>query len=106
MLYTDTNGLSDEQLVHKGLQLEREMMGSRFRLHTQQLEDTSSLKKLRRDVARVQTALRARENAQGLRKNALSDQYSTSFDASVGAAGGEESSNLLSGIVDKLQGSE
>jgi len=106
MRFADSNNLTDEQLVHQGLQLEREMMGAKFRLHTQQLEDTSSLKKLRRDVARVQTALRARENAQSLRKNALRDQHASSFDGASSTGAGEESSNLLSGIVDKLQGSE
>lgn len=105
MRYADTTNLSDEQLVHQGLQLEREMMGANFRLHTQQLEDTSALKKLRRDIARVQTALRSREREQGLRKNALRDQHASSFSPTASAAK-EESSGLLSGIVDKLPATE
>ncbi len=105
MRYAELHDLSDEQLVHKGLQLEREMMGARFRLYTQQLEDTASIKRIRRYIARVQTAVRGRESEQGLRKNALRDRFASSFTAEQ-AAPAEESTGFLSGIVDKMKGSE
>ena len=101
----DTKSMSDEQLVHRGLQLERELMSARFRLHTQQLEDTSALKKLRRDIARVQTQLRERERSEGLRKNALRDQYARSF-SPFEEAPQEKGGGMLAGIVDKIKGSE
>ncbi len=101
----DMKSMSDEQLVHRGLQFERELMKARFSLHTQQLEDTSSLKKLRRNIARVQTQLRERERAGGLRKNALRDRYAGSFSPAE-AAHREKSAGMLAGIVDKIKGSE
>lgn len=101
----DLKSMSDEQLVHQGLQFERDLMSARFRLHTQQLEDTSTLQKLRRNIARVQTQLRAREQEQGLRKNALRDQHAPSFSPSKGESQ-EESGGMLAGIVDKMKGSE
>lgn len=96
----DLTNLTDEQLIHKGMQLEREMMNSRFRHYTQQLEDTSSLKKLRRNIARVQTAVRARELERGLRRNALRDQYASSFVVTAPVAV-ESSGGFLAGLVDK-----
>lgn len=77
----DLSNLSDEQLVHRELALERDFVAARFRLHTNQLEDTSKLGKIRRDIARLQTAARSRERAQGLHRNALRDMYTPTFKA-------------------------
>mgnify|MGYP002630468761 CR=1 FL=1 len=101
--------MTDEQLVHKEMALERSLLTSRFQHATNQLEDSSQLKKIRREIARVRTVERGRELEQGLRKNSLRDAHKSSFDASqVGesstvdaAAGG-----FLKGIVDKLGGTE
>ena len=60
--------LGDEQLVHKELELERTMMGHTFRHRLQQLENTSVLKTTRRDIARTQTLLVAREHEAGLQR--------------------------------------
>lgn len=47
--------------LHKELnELLRAQFGLRMQLATQQLSNTSQLKKVRRDIARVHTALRAR----------------------------------------------
>ena len=105
-MYTD---LTDEQLVHKELALERALLTAKFQHATNQLEDSSQLKKLRREIARVRTAERGRELEQGLRKNGLRDQYKSSFDASSvdeSAAQGSASGGFLKGIVDKLGGTE
>lgn len=109
MNYADLNTLSDEQLVHAELSLERQLVTARFQHATNQLQDTSQLKKLRRNIARVRTAARGRELEQGLRKNALRDEHTSTFDPSTvqteqtgaGASGG-----FLKGIVDKIGGSE
>lgn len=104
MKYAELSSLSDEQLVHKELELEHQLVGARFRLYTNQLEDSSTMKKLRRDVARIRTAERAREKSQGLPKNALRDRFGAGFtagEASEGATGG----SFLKGVVDKV-GSE
>ncbi|MCB9763134.1 MAG: 50S ribosomal protein L29 [Alphaproteobacteria bacterium] len=61
MRYAELKELSDQDLVHRELSLERQLVTAQFRLYTNQLEDTSQLGKLRRDIARLQTAARERE---------------------------------------------
>ena len=102
MRYVEIKDLSDEQLVHREMSIERDLLGARFRLHTDQLEDTSSLKKMRRDIARLQTASRERERAQGLRKNTLRDRYRATFTPTEGAESAPAASGggFLQGILD------
>jgi ribosomal protein L29 len=107
MEYTELTDLTDEALVHRELALERELVSARFRLHTNQLEDTSVLKKLRRDIARLQTQARDRERTQGLRRNALRDAHRSSYQpAVIAAASSDDGGGFLSGIVDKIQPSD
>ena len=105
MKYTELTSLSDEQLVHKELALERELTAFRFRLFTNQLDDNSKLKKIRKDIARVQTAARARELAQGLAPNGLRDLHKSTFQAQA-LGGRQEGSSFLKGVVDKAGGNE
>ena len=103
--------LSDEQLVHRVLQSERDLVAARFKHSLNQLENTAKLGVLRRDIARLRTEARARELAAGLRKGDLLAKHRTSFaGAGKPAAGGEtkatEKGGFLSGIVDKLTGKE
>ncbi|MEL6347092.1 MAG: 50S ribosomal protein L29 [Myxococcota bacterium] len=106
MKYSDLSALSDEQLVHRELQLERDMLELRFRLKTDQLENTSMLNKIRKDIARIRTAQRARERAQGLPKDILRNKHRSSFrpgalaqaTAAAAAAGG----GFLQGIAEKI----
>ena len=44
---------SDSDLVELKQQLERDLFSARMKNHTGQLDDTSQLKKLRRDLARI-----------------------------------------------------
>lgn len=107
MNFAELSDLSDEQLVHAELSLERNLVTARFQHATNQLADSSQLKKLRRDIARIRTACRTRELENGLRKNALRDQYATSFvPAAADATEGSASGGFLSGIVDKIGGDE
>ena len=99
------SSLSKEQLVHRELELERELVTSRFRLHTNQLEDTSKLGKIRKDIARLQTAARMRERAEGLGRNALRDLYSPTFRAGAAAAPAD-SGSFLQDVVDSAAQSE
>ena len=64
MKISDVREKSTEEL--KGLEqdLTRDLWRKRFDNHTNQLVDTSSINKLRRDVARVKTVLTERENFQ------------------------------------------
>lgn len=97
--------LSDEQLVHKFLERERELVTSRFRLATSQLENTASLSGIRKDIARISTEIRSRERAAGAPKGSLMDRHRRSFRAS-GAAAPATGGGFLQGIVDKLSAQE
>jgi large subunit ribosomal protein L29 len=101
------NDLSDEQLVHKMLGIERNLVASRFAHAQNQLENTASLRVLRKDIARIQTETRKREVQGGLPKDGLLAIHRTTFKADgVGTDGGSESGGFLQGIVDKLTGDE
>ncbi len=105
--------MSDEQLVHKVLQSERDLVASRFKLSMQQLENTSRLRVIRKEIARMRTEARRREIAAGLSRDALLGQHRRSFSAEERVAGAAaapvpkaEKGGFLAGIVDKLKGKE
>lgn len=79
MKYEQLQALSDEALVHRELQLERDLIAATFRLRTGQLDDSSQVGKLRKDIARARTAQRLREEAARLGRNALRDQHRATF---------------------------
>ena len=107
MSVADLKELDDKSLVHRELQLERELMEARFRNKTGQLEDTSKLAKLRKGIARARTLQREREVEQSLNPNALRDMHRSSFVASEAGAGGEGGAGgFLKGIVDKVTPNE
>ncbi len=107
---TEIRTLDDQQLVHNELRLERDLIFARFALKTGQLEDTSSLRKIRKEIARLRTVQREREREQGLPSDALREKYRPSFDpkaqASVSEDGSGTSKGFLKGIVDKVTGKE
>jgi large subunit ribosomal protein L29 len=49
----DIQERSDADLIELGKQLERELFSARMKNHTGQLDDTSQLRKIRRDLARI-----------------------------------------------------
>lgn len=106
MKYDELASLSDEQLVHKELELERSLLAQTFRHRLGQLEDTSTLKKARRDIARTQTALVGRERANGLQKGALKAQHRSTFVAAAPAAAAGAGDDFLKGILDKRDAAE
>jgi len=57
--------LSDEELNEKLNTAYEELFNLRFRLASKQLQDTNSLKRARRDIARIKMVLRQRQLAQG-----------------------------------------
>lgn len=102
---TELSALTDEQLVHKELQLERDMIELRFRHrdNNNQLDDTSKLRKIRRDIARLRTAQRARELKAELPKDALRNKYSSTFKAGAAiVSGGTAGGGFLQGIASKI----
>ena len=100
MKIQDLAALSDEQLVHKEMALERTMLGHQFRHRVGRLENTSLLAKVRKDIARAHTEIRRREILAGLPKDALHAAHRGSFVATAPTAGGEAGGAFLEKMLD------
>ena len=57
----ELNGLTTEQLLDREKELKEQLFNLRFQLATGQLENTASLKIVRKNIARVKTVLRQQE---------------------------------------------
>ena len=55
------NGLTTDKLLDREKELKEQLFNLRFQLATGQLENTASLKQVRKDIARVKTVLRQQE---------------------------------------------
>jgi len=110
MKIADIRKLEDRQLVHEELRLDREIIHARFALKTGQLEDTSTLGKMRRDIARLRTVQRERERTAGLATDTLRERHRASYDPKAAAAAApaeaQSAKGFLKGIVDKVKGKE
>jgi large subunit ribosomal protein L29 len=107
MSIADLKNMDDKALVHRELQLERELLDAQFRLKTNQLEDTSKVAKLRKGIARARTVQRERELEQSLNPNTLRDMHRGTFVvAKLGAGGDGAAGGFLKGIVDKVTPAE
>jgi ribosomal protein L29 len=100
--------LSDEEIVHRLLQVERDLVAMRFKHSMSQLANTAGLRELRADIARLRTEARGRELRAGASKDSLLARHRASFVPSgrAAAAAAPEKGGFLSGIVDKLTGKE
>lgn len=56
-------GNTTDELTELEKELKRKLWKARFDNHTNQLDDTSELKKIKRDIARVKTILTQRAGA-------------------------------------------
>ena len=57
----ELNGLTTDQLQNREKELKEQLFNLRFQLATGQLENTASLKSVRKNIARVKTVLRQQE---------------------------------------------
>ena len=57
----ELNGLTTEQLLNREKELKEQLFNLRCQLATGQLENTASLKTVRKNIARVKTVLRQQE---------------------------------------------
>ena len=57
----ELNGLTTEQLLNREKELKEQLFNLRFQLATGKLENTASLKTVRKNIARVKTVLRQQE---------------------------------------------
>jgi len=101
--------LSDDALVAKIRERERELVRTRFAHSMNQLENTASLRVIRKDIARLQTEARAREVAQSRPKGSLlqlTAKKEAAPEATTTPAAAPEKGGFLKGIVDKLTNKE
>ena len=63
MKASDVRDMSNEEIQDKISESQEELFRLRFRSATQQIDNPSLIKSLRRDVARMRTILRERETA-------------------------------------------
>ncbi len=63
MKTSDARAMSLDQLDEEVLKLKKEQFNLRFQRATGQLENTSRVRVLRRDIARIKTVLRAKQAA-------------------------------------------
>ena len=61
MKYKDIKELSDAELVKKVEEGRAELFNRRFQMATSQLDNTARVKQVKKDIARIQTEMRARE---------------------------------------------
>jgi len=59
----EVKALSDDELKDKLVSLKKEQFNLRFRKATNQLEKTSRVSEVRRDIARIKTVMRERAGA-------------------------------------------
>ena len=76
---TGLQAMSDEELVHAELQLDRDMIALRFAKQMGTLKETHKFKEVRREIARLRTEQIARENRKGVAKNTLRDLHRGTF---------------------------
>ena len=94
---------SDEQLVHRMLEVERDLVSARFKHSMNQLENTAAIGSMRKEIAQLKTEAGRREREGGLPKNSLFDRHAQSAGSSAGSTSASaEKGGFLSGIVDKL----
>lgn len=96
----DLSGLTDEQLVHRGLDLERALMGHQLRHRLGKLENNSLLGKARRDIARAKTELRRRELAASLPPGALYSRHVAAWTPAAAEAPVEAGGGFLKSVLD------
>lgn len=102
MKMTEITELSDEQLVHQELTIERQIVDARFQKQMGTLENTAVFSGFRKDIARLRTEQRRREKQNNLPKNSFRSKYSGSFTHTVDQSSSTESEGFLKGISDKL----
>ena len=101
MARKDLGALGDADIVSELAGKQHDLVKAQFALSMNRLQNTSSLRKLRREIAQLNTELRRREIANGLAKNTLSARHRVSGPV-VRAAGEASGAGFLAGVVDKI----
>lgn len=97
----ELRAMSDKELVHHELQTERDLAVASLKLRGSTLENTASVRQMRRAVARARTIQREREREQGLAKDHLLHLHRQDF--KPGEGGGEQAEGgFLSGVSERF----
>lgn len=95
--------IADADLVRTLAEKQHALVTARFAHSMSRLENTSTLRVIRRDIARLKTELRKRELAAGLGRDALLAQHAVAPEVARGGSSEEGASGgFLAGVVDKL----
>ena len=100
----ELKALSDEELVHAELQLDRDLVGLRFRKSSDQLRDVMQIKQVRRNIARTRTEQRRREIEANQSKDTLLEMYRASFKAA--ATKSVEGSSFAADLNEQMEDGE
>ena len=101
MKMNEIKELTDEQLVHKELALERTLIDARFKKQFGTLEDSSIFSSIRKDIARLQTEQSMRQADQNLPRNGLKMKYAKTFQP-VQEGEDEGTQDFLKNLADKM----
>jgi large subunit ribosomal protein L29 len=100
---SEINQMTDEKLVHRELDLERQLVQFNFQHRSGQLDDHSVLSKTRKAIAQSRTEQRRRELEGGLSKDHLRRTHRPTFKPSTELGGAVEAAGgFLQGIKGKL----
>ena len=100
MKMSEIKEFTDQELVHKELLLEKELIDAKLKKSLGVGMDLSIFSKLRKDIARLQTEQTLRCKTQGLAKNALKALHRKTF--VYAQAEEEEKTDFLQSVADKL----
>ena len=101
MKMSEIKELSDEQLVHKELELERTLIDARFKKQFNALEDSSIFAKIRKNIARLQTEQTRRQAEQKLPNNGLKMLHAKTFKPAENEDS-EGTQDFLKNLADKM----
>jgi large subunit ribosomal protein L29 len=82
--------LTDDQLVERADSAKEELFNLRFQLATGQLDDSSSIKKVRHEIARIATVMRQRDIEAARDAATNTGARASGVDAEAGAPRTEE----------------
>jgi ribosomal protein L29 len=101
MTHQELQALSDEALIHLGLSFEQSLTMALIRQRMGKLTVPTTLRDLRRNIARVQMVVGNREKAAGIQKGSLLSKHRSTFTVSAEPAASGE--NFLSSLLDGAQ---
>jgi ribosomal protein L29 len=103
---TDLSALSDAELVHRSLDLERTLAGHQLRHRIGKLENNSVLGATRRDIARANTEIRRRELASQGVNGSLRSAHLGSWKPAAATQASEAGGGFLKSMLDEAPKAE